>query len=293
MREPGSERWPLDCQPGVVPITKAHLSFRAGSSPVGRKSIAQCFNPISVVGTGNARGPRASLGGPPKLSEHILGPHFGDRNFAGRGIRRAAENSTPAACAPRLTGLRPAPISEFGFKAGTALPAGASPVRDDSTVVGPPALCRPGRDWFPARCPTPAWKRWAMFCRPAGLETAGQEAKMTLASRAHRSCLPPPISPDKSPTTLNHGVAKARSAGFQPAVAQIFNLRIAPTAHGLPNEIRRYGRLKTCATSLRIRIAPESLCFIRVSTRLQPGEVRDLAGPAVSTASARETPPNR
>ena len=58
------------------------------------------------------------------------------------------------------------------------------------------------------------------------------------------------LSPDKSQTTLNHWVTKARSAGFQPAVAQIFNLRISPTANGLPNEIRRYGRLKTCATSL-------------------------------------------
>ena len=67
------------------------------------------------------------------------------------------------------------------------------------------------------------------------------------------------LNQDKSQTTLNHGVSKARSAGCQPAVAQIFNLRIAPTANGLPNEIRRYSRLKTCATSLRIRIAPESL----------------------------------
>jgi hypothetical protein len=79
------------------------------------------------------------------------------------------------------------------------------------------------------------------------------------AAGADLSCLPLLTSPDKSQTTLNHWVAKARSAGFQPAVAQIFNLRIAPTANGLPNEIRRYGRLKTCATSLRIRIAPESL----------------------------------
>ena len=38
---------------------------------------------------------------------------------------------------------------------------------------------------------------------------------------------------------------------FQPAVAQIFNLRISPMADGLPNEIRQYGRLKTCATSQR------------------------------------------
>ena len=64
---------------------------------------------------------------------------------------------------------------------------------------------------------------------------------------------------NKSRRTLSNGVAKARSAGFQPAVAQIFNLRIAPTANGLPNKIRRYGRLKTCATSFRIRIAPDSL----------------------------------
>ena len=74
------------------------------------------MNPNAEVGAGSARGPRASLGSPPKLSSPILCPHCGDRNFAGRGFRRAAENGTPAACAPRIAGLRPVPISEFGMK---------------------------------------------------------------------------------------------------------------------------------------------------------------------------------
>ncbi len=37
----------------------------------------------------------------------------GGKKLVERGFRRAAENSTPAACAPRRAGLRPAPPAEF------------------------------------------------------------------------------------------------------------------------------------------------------------------------------------
>ena len=53
--------------------------------------------------TGSARGPRAGLGGPPKpLCPGLLFP--AEKGLAGRSFRRAAENRTPAACAPRRAG---------------------------------------------------------------------------------------------------------------------------------------------------------------------------------------------
>ena len=39
----------------------------------------------------------------------------GGEKLVGRGFRRAAENGTPAACAPRAGGLRPTPTSECGL----------------------------------------------------------------------------------------------------------------------------------------------------------------------------------
>ena len=66
-------------------------------------------------------------------------------------------------------------------------------------------------------------------------------------------------SPDKSQTSGRDPEPKACSAGFQPAVSQIFNLRPPPTSDGLPNKIRRYSRLKTCATSFRDPIGQRDL----------------------------------
>jgi hypothetical protein len=41
---------------------------------------------------------------------------FGSKKFVGRDFRRAAENRTPAACAPRATAPHSTSTSEFGFK---------------------------------------------------------------------------------------------------------------------------------------------------------------------------------
>ena len=52
------------------------------------------------------------------------------------------------------------------------------------------------------------------------------------------------------------------SAGFQPAVSQIFNLRAARTSHALPKAIRRASRWQICATSGRWFMAREQARFI-------------------------------
>ena len=64
---------------------------------------------------GSARGPRAGWGGPPQPSSYILLSAAHVRKLVVRSFRRAAENNTPATCAPLAAGLRPASTSGFGF----------------------------------------------------------------------------------------------------------------------------------------------------------------------------------
>ena len=53
---------------------------------------------------GSARGPRAELGGPPNSLVPLTSSSTDGDKSVGRGFQRAAENCTPAACAPQLAG---------------------------------------------------------------------------------------------------------------------------------------------------------------------------------------------
>ncbi len=70
------------------------------------------LNPNSEMGTGSARGSRAGLGGPPKPACPRSNFLLGSKKLVVRGFRRAAENCTPAACAPRAAPPRTIPTAE-------------------------------------------------------------------------------------------------------------------------------------------------------------------------------------
>jgi hypothetical protein len=88
---------------------------RASAQPRKQSAGRQCHQPKHQMAHHFARGPRAGLGGPPKPLSDIIPGISGGKKCAQRGFRRAAENCTPAACAPRHTPVRPSPISDFGF----------------------------------------------------------------------------------------------------------------------------------------------------------------------------------
>ena len=87
-------------------------------APAERKAFSVTeteIDPNSEIAMASARGPpRAGGGGPPKPSR--LGANFflRTKKLVERSFRRAAENCTPAACAPRAAALRAIPTSEFG-----------------------------------------------------------------------------------------------------------------------------------------------------------------------------------
>ncbi len=67
-------------------------------NPVG---VGDSLNANSEIGMGSARGSRAGLGGPPKPSCPSSNFLHRTKKLVERSFRRAAENCTPAACAPR------------------------------------------------------------------------------------------------------------------------------------------------------------------------------------------------
>ncbi len=64
---------------------------------------------------GSARGPRAGLGGPPKPACPSSNFLLRTKMLVVRSFRRAAENCTPAACAPRAAARLAISTSDFGF----------------------------------------------------------------------------------------------------------------------------------------------------------------------------------
>ena len=61
----------------------------------------ESWPPEAARRVGSARGPRAGLGGSPKPSCPSSNFPPRTKKLVARGFRRAAENCTPAACAPR------------------------------------------------------------------------------------------------------------------------------------------------------------------------------------------------
>ena len=82
---------------------------------------------------------------------------------------------------------------------------------------------------------------------------------------------------ERTSTALFSRPLRRTSAGFQPAVSRISNLRASPTADTLPNGTRRCSRLETCATSFRHKITPRTCDFFR-ATPPAPPTVRRLRG---------------
>ena len=79
---------------------------------------------------GSARGPRAGSGGSPESSSLTLGSKSRVRKCVGRGFRRAAENHTPAACAPRVATPHTIPTSEFGLNTPHGVRMAFRPAQD-------------------------------------------------------------------------------------------------------------------------------------------------------------------
>ncbi len=191
------------------------------------------MNPRAKMEMGSARSPRAGLGGPPNPPCPKSNFRFRVEKLVARGFRRAAENSTPAACAPHATPSRPedgapaarsaavpaAPGTEFRLQAAGRPHApgrGKSPthpLRPDAPPTGsagvPPAAATcPGDAMNISRSP-----QWG-GCGGPESRAPGTESRLQAAGR------PPAPGRGKSPThPLRADAPPTWSAGVPPAAA--------------------------------------------------------------------------
>ena len=90
------------------------------------------------LGNGERTRPACRFGRPGQTIVSHWSPHFHARKFVGQGFRRAAENRTPAACAPPADGP-PKPANAGVPGSGTALTGWPGKLLKSATVRSVPA----------------------------------------------------------------------------------------------------------------------------------------------------------